>query len=139
MVASDTGTLALTASSCSISAVTCRSPLPKSIQPSAMRCRVGRKPTPRSMALTSCQGHPVREYRELELATAPECRSAAVKTTLWGGGMDYPERCQAGGGTIVAFVTYCSEDAQEVSADASFSRRRSQNRWRLRALPLRAP
>src|SRR5215471_971304 len=70
MVASETGTLALLASSYSISAVRCRSPLPNKIQPSAMRCRVGRRPTSRSMALTSCQGQPVRSARPSGFASS---------------------------------------------------------------------
>src|SRR6185312_9065071 len=67
MVASDTGTLARVASSKSISAVRWRSPLPNSSQPSAMRWRVGRKPTWRRFALTSCHGQPVISDRS-ELA-----------------------------------------------------------------------
>src|SRR5215218_994085 len=63
MVASDTGTLALVASSYSISAVTCRSPLANRIQPSAMRCLVGRSPTERNIDFTSCHGQPFRSVR----------------------------------------------------------------------------
>jgi hypothetical protein len=103
MVANDIGTLALTASSYSISAVTCLSPLPKSIQPSAMRCRVGRKPTSRSMVLTSCQGQPVRADHEAALATSSEF--AVVKPTLCGSGMGTPEPLVTSNPTIVAFVT----------------------------------
>src|SRR5450759_5071956 len=70
MVASDTGTLARVASSLSISAVRWRSPLPNSSQPSAMRWRVGRKLTWRSIAFTSCHGQPVSSERSAAFAAA---------------------------------------------------------------------
>src|SRR5262245_45617807 len=43
----------------------CRSPLANRIQPSAMRWRVGRRPTSRSLALTSCQGQPLSSARHM--------------------------------------------------------------------------
>ena len=59
-----------------------RSPLANKIQPSAMRCRVGRKPTSRSFALTSCHGHPVRSARPcwIVAGAAPGTIGRAVKT-----------------------------------------------------------
>src|SRR6516165_3047362 len=41
----------------------CRSPLPNRSQPSARRWRVGRNPTARNFAFTSCQGQPVSAAR----------------------------------------------------------------------------
>jgi hypothetical protein len=52
-VASDTRSPAFTASSCRISAVTWRSPLPNSSAASATRCRVGRNPARRNSLETS--------------------------------------------------------------------------------------
>src|SRR5665647_3416090 len=82
MVASDTGTLAREASSYSASAVRWRSPLPNRIQPSAMRWRVGRRPTLRSIAFTSCQGQPVSEVRSAAGAAGALARGSSV-VRIW--------------------------------------------------------
>src|SRR5215472_16846414 len=81
----------------------CRSPLPNRIQPSAMRWRVGRKPTSRSIDFTSCQGQPVSVERRSEPPIA------LATTTVRDGVMDTagPSDTYA----IVAFVTYWPEDA----------------------------
>src|SRR5262249_32776510 len=109
-VASDTGTLALVASSYSISAVMCRSPLPNRIQPSAMRCRVGRKPTSRSMDFTSCHGQPVSVERAVGLASRPGLSIVLVYAMRDGvmARLGFPLLYS---GAIVAFVTYAPEDA----------------------------
>src|SRR5262245_27785684 len=87
----------------------CRSPLPNKIQPSAMRWRVGRKPTSRSIALTSCHGQPVSAAR------AADDRSVAsatlVKTMVRDGVMARGFLLFFQAFSIVAFVTYGSQDA----------------------------
>src|SRR5262245_36242721 len=88
-----------------------RSPLPNRIQPSDMRWRVGRSPTSRSIACTSCQGQPV----STELAVA--CAKRALPSTVLGDTMrDAVIGTQLGlleyhTGKFVAFVTYSPEDA----------------------------
>src|SRR5580692_11589057 len=57
-----------------------RSPLPNSNQPSSMRWRVGRSPTCRSIALTSCQGQPVSAARRACIGACSGAVAAAVKT-----------------------------------------------------------
>src|SRR5438093_2810624 len=69
----------------------CRSPLPNKIQPSAMRWRVGRKPTSRSMDFTSCQGQPVSGERATPAATGSAVSRGLMDMTVRDAGMGLPE------------------------------------------------
>src|SRR5262245_17026366 len=88
-----------------------RSPLPNRIQPSAMRWRVGRRPTSRSMDFTSRQGQPVSAEREDALAARSALSAALVKTMVRDGAMGTIEPSRHSSATIVAFVTYGAEHA----------------------------
>jgi hypothetical protein len=76
-----------------------------------MRWRVGLKPTVRSMAFTSCQGHPVSAGCGRLIEDAPASGSAVVKAMVCGNGMDYPDTIKPTG-KIVASVTYTTGDAK---------------------------
>src|SRR5712691_11021533 len=95
----------------------CRSPLPNRIQPSAMRCLVGRRPTSRSMDLTSCHGQPVSEEREAEAPSRSAPSTEFVNTMVRDAVIGTPEPFQYQRPTIVAFVTYRSEDATPSQQD----------------------
>src|SRR5215468_2321200 len=75
-----------------------RSPLPNRIQPSAMRWRVGRRPTSRSMDFTSRQGQPVSAEREDVLAARSALSTALVKTMVRDGAMGTIEPSRHSGG-----------------------------------------
>src|SRR6476660_3642474 len=98
----------------------CRSPLPNRIQPSAMRWRVGRKPTSRSMDFTSRHGQPVSAERVKAARSASS--TGLVKTTVrddvmygWNlSKMPCPPR-------IVAFVTYGAEHATPSQQHSDYS------------------
>src|SRR5882757_2755357 len=94
----------------------CRSPLPNRIQPSAIRWRVGRSPTSRSIDLTSCHGQPVSVERGATLASRSVPSTALANTMVRDGGIGTPEPFTSepfGTSTrlIVAFVTYRPQDA----------------------------
>src|SRR5262245_31417029 len=88
-----------------------RSPLPNRIQPSAMRWRVGRRPTSRSMDFTSRQGQPVSAERGDALAARSAPSTALVKTMVRDGVMGTTEPFKSYPARIVAFVTYGAEHA----------------------------
>src|SRR5207248_2048316 len=69
---------------------------PNSIQPSAMRWRVGRKPTSRNMVLTSCHGHPVSAER-CSSGTGAASTSVLLKTSFSEPDMAFPWRDQEDG------------------------------------------
>ncbi|CVI56701.1 hypothetical protein AGR7A_Cc290458 [Agrobacterium deltaense NCPPB 1641] len=72
-MARETGTPAVTASSCSSSTVRWRSPFAKSRSPKATRCRVGRSPERRNLvpisnvASNAMQSHSKQRYETYQL------------------------------------------------------------------------
>src|SRR6266446_3101952 len=98
-----------------------RSPLPNRIQPSAMRWRVGRRPTSRSMAFTSRQGQPVSAERADVFGTRSACSAALVKTMVRDGVMGTTEPLDTDPATIVAFVTYGAEHATPSQQHSDYS------------------
>ena len=66
----------------------------------AMRWRVGRRPTSRSIAFTSCHGQPVRAVRGTGAGSRSGASATFVNTMVRDGVMDLPNA------TIVSFVTY---------------------------------
>src|SRR6516162_9640709 len=76
-----------------------------------MRWRVGRRPTARSIALTSCHGQPVSAGRVAVPAIPSATAVAVLRMTLSGGDMGTPGHSYVLIATTVALVTYRSEDA----------------------------
>src|SRR5258708_34533306 len=97
------------------------SPVPNRMQPSAMRWRVGRRPTSRSMDFTSCQGQPVSAERADVLGNRSASSAALVKTMVRDGVMGTTEPLDTDPAMIVAFVTYGAEHATPSQQHSDYS------------------